>query len=56
MVLTLLYIVTLHGMQLYSASRPLENNEAKTSILCFFKSLMGRDRDIIFFVNFFGAG
>jgi hypothetical protein len=56
MVLVLLYIVTLQGMRLYSASRPLENNEAKTSTSCFFKSLMGRDQDINFFVNFFGVG
>jgi hypothetical protein len=52
MVLVLLYIVTLQGMRLYSASRPLKNNEAKTSTSCFFKILMGRDQDI----NFFGVG
>jgi hypothetical protein len=51
-VIALLYNVTLQGMRLYSASRPLESNEAKTSVSCFFKSSMGRDRDI----NFFEAG
>jgi hypothetical protein len=56
MVLALLYIVTLQGMQLYSASRPLENNEAKTPISCFFKSSMRKNRDMNFFLNFFGAG
>jgi hypothetical protein len=44
------YIVTLQGIRLYSASRPLENNEAKTS--CFFKSSMEKNR----YINFFGAG